>query len=97
MPEPTNKTRSRPADWKQAVAEHRKPALRSSVWQLVNSVIPYLALWGLMIWTLSISYWITLALAVVAGGFLLDGLVVEVRESEPCQGRDRCKIWDGVH
>jgi omega-6 fatty acid desaturase (delta-12 desaturase) len=57
--------------WKQAVAEHREPVLRSSLWQLVNSVVPYLALWGLMIWTLSISYWITLALAAFAAGFLV--------------------------
>ena len=57
--------------WKRAVAEHRKPVLRSSVWQLANSLLPYLALWGLMIWTLSISYWLTLPLAVVAAGFLV--------------------------
>jgi len=57
--------------WKQAVAEHRKPVLRSSVWQLANSLLPYLALWGLMIWTLNISYWLTLTLAVVAAGFLV--------------------------
>jgi acyl-lipid omega-6 desaturase (Delta-12 desaturase) len=57
--------------WKQAVAEHRQPVLRSSIWQLVDSLVPYLALWALMIWSLSISYWITLTLAVVAAGFLL--------------------------
>jgi len=67
----TNKTPPVSPDWKQAVAEHRKPALRKSVWQLANSLIPYLALWGLMIWTLNTSYWITLALAVVASGFLV--------------------------
>ena len=66
-----SKTPPAASAWKQAVAEHRKPVLRSSVWQLANSLIPYLALWGLMIWTLSISYWITLALAVVAAGFLV--------------------------
>ncbi|MEJ2336207.1 MAG: fatty acid desaturase [Gemmatimonadales bacterium] len=57
--------------WKQAVARHREPVLRSSAWQLANSLVPYLAVWGLMIWTLDISYWITLALAVVAAGFLV--------------------------
>jgi len=67
----TRKTPPATSTWKQAVAEHRKPVLRRSVWQLVNSVIPYLALWGLMIWTLNISYWITLALAVAAAGFLV--------------------------
>jgi omega-6 fatty acid desaturase (delta-12 desaturase) len=71
MPEPSSKTKSEPFAWKQAVDNHRKPVLRSSVWQLVNSLIPYIALWGLMIWTLDISYWITLVLAVVAAGFLV--------------------------
>jgi acyl-lipid omega-6 desaturase (Delta-12 desaturase) len=57
--------------WKQTVAAHREPVLRSALWQLGNSVIPYLALWGLMVWSLGISYWITLALAVPAAGFLV--------------------------
>ena len=71
MPATTSKTAPVTSVWKQAVAEHRKPTLRSSVWQLANSLIPYLVLWGLMIWTLNRSYWITLALAVVAAGFLV--------------------------
>jgi omega-6 fatty acid desaturase (delta-12 desaturase) len=57
--------------WKQMVARHEKPVLLSSVWQLLNSLIPYLALWGLMVWTLDISYWLTLAIAVPAAGFLV--------------------------
>ena len=57
----TGKTLPEKSDWQQAVAEHRKPVLRSGLWQLCNSLLPYLALWGLMIWTLNISYWITRA------------------------------------
>jgi len=71
MSDPTRTTPAATLAWKQAVAEHRKPVLRSGLWQLANSLLPYLALWGLMIWTLSVSYWITLALAVVAAGFLV--------------------------
>ena len=56
--------------WKAVVAEHQKPVLRSSIWQVVNTIIPYLALWGLMILTRHTSYWITLVLAVAAAGFL---------------------------
>jgi omega-6 fatty acid desaturase (delta-12 desaturase) len=59
-----------------AVAEHKKPVLRRSVWQLANSLVPYLALWGLMIWSLGVSYWITLGLAVVAAGFLLRVFII---------------------
>ncbi len=57
--------------WKEAVAKYRNPVLRRSIGQLVTSIVPYLALWALMIWSLSISYWITLAIAVVAAGFLV--------------------------
>jgi omega-6 fatty acid desaturase (delta-12 desaturase) len=53
------------------VARHQTPVLRSSVWQLGNSLVPYLILWGLMVWALDISYWIVLALAVPAAGFLV--------------------------
>jgi omega-6 fatty acid desaturase (delta-12 desaturase) len=71
MTDMTSNTAPATSAWKQAAAEHRKPVLRRSVWQLVNSLAPYIALWGLMIWTLHISYWITLAIAVVATGFLV--------------------------
>jgi omega-6 fatty acid desaturase (delta-12 desaturase) len=53
------------------VAGHQTPVLRSSAWQLGNSLVPYLILWGLMVWALDISYWITLAVAVPAAGFLV--------------------------
>ena len=62
--------------WKEAVARHQTPSFRGSVWQLANSLIPYLVLWGLMAWTLSISYWITLALAVPAAGFLVRTFII---------------------
>ena len=57
--------------WKQAIARHQEPILRKSVWQVINTLIPYLALCGLMIWSLDVSYWLTLAIAGVAGGFLI--------------------------
>lgn len=60
----------------EAAARHQTPSFRGSVWQLANSLIPYLALWGLMAWTLGISYWITLALAVPAAGFLVRTFII---------------------
>ena len=71
MSDSTCKSPSVSSTWKQAVARHRQPVLRSSAWQLANSLVPYLAVWGLMIWTLDVSYWITLALAAVAAGLLV--------------------------
>jgi len=57
--------------WKQAIAKHQKPMLRKSIWQVLNTFIPYLGLCVLMFWTLHISYWLTLAIAVVAAGFMV--------------------------
>ena len=47
-----------------------------SLWQLANTLIPYLVLWGLMIWSVPISYWITLALAFPAAGFLMRTFII---------------------
>jgi len=57
--------------WKQAVTRHQEPVLRKSIWQVINTLIPYLTLCGVMIWSLDVSYWLTLAVAVAAGGFLI--------------------------
>lgn len=60
-----------PAAWKKVVAKYQKPSLWRSVFQLVNSLVPYLVLWFLMYRSLAVSFWITLPLAVLEGGFLM--------------------------
>ena len=55
--------------WRRAVARYEKPELWRSVWQVVNTLVPYIGLWYLMYRSLDVSYWVTLALAVVAAGF----------------------------
>jgi len=57
--------------WQPIVAKYAKPHLGRSLWQMANTLIPYFILWGLMIWSVQISYWITLALSVPAAGFLM--------------------------
>ena len=52
------------------MSRYEQPDLRRSIWQIVNSAGPYLVLWVLMYLSLSVSYWLTLALAVPAAGFL---------------------------
>jgi omega-6 fatty acid desaturase (delta-12 desaturase) len=59
-------------DWYKSVARYQQPDLRKAVWQLVDTFVPYAVLWAVMVRTvqLGVSYWITLALAVVAAGFM---------------------------
>lgn len=62
--------------WKAIVARYQKPVLWRSLWQLANSLIPYAVLWYLMVWSLGVSYWLTLPLVVLAGGFLVRIFIV---------------------
>lgn len=57
--------------WKDVVAKYQQPSLWRSTFQLVNSLGPYCVLWVLMYRSLAVSYWLTLPLAVLAGGFLV--------------------------
>jgi Fatty acid desaturase len=57
--------------WKAIVALYQKPSTWRALWQIIDSLVPYVLLWCLMYWSLSVSWWITLPLAVLASGFLI--------------------------
>lgn len=57
--------------WRQAIAPFERPSVARSVWQLANTVIPFFLAWYLAYLSLSISYLLTLALSVVAAGFMV--------------------------
>ena len=59
------------ADWNALLAPYRKPELWRSVYQLVNTAVPFAALWVAMLWSLEIGYWLTLVLAVPAALLLV--------------------------
>jgi omega-6 fatty acid desaturase (delta-12 desaturase) len=56
--------------WQQLVAKYQTPSWHRSLWQVINTFIPYLVCLFLMYLSLSYSYWLTLALALPAGGLL---------------------------
>lgn len=57
--------------WKEIVARYQKPAIWRAAWQAGNTLVPYAVLWYLMYLSLAFTYWITLPLAILAGGFLV--------------------------
>jgi omega-6 fatty acid desaturase (delta-12 desaturase) len=57
--------------WRDLVAKYQRPSTFRSSWQLINTLIPYFALLALMYFSMGISYWLTLALALPAAGFLV--------------------------
>ena len=50
--------------WQDVVARYASSDLRRSLWQVVNTLVPFFALWYLMIRSVEISYWLTLLLAI---------------------------------
>src|SRR5436190_15904716 len=76
-PEPAMQER-RPevADWKNIVAEYQKPSTPRAVWQMVNTIGPYCALWYLMSLTVTVSWWLTVPLAILAAAFMLRVFII---------------------
>jgi omega-6 fatty acid desaturase (delta-12 desaturase) len=62
--------------WREALAPYARPHRRRSAINLATSVVPYVALFALMYLTLSVSYLLTFALAIVAAGFLVRTYIV---------------------
>lgn len=57
--------------WREVVKRYNTPDPARSIWQIVNSLVPYILLWYLMYLSLEISYLLTLGLSVLAAGFLV--------------------------
>ncbi|NSY36969.1 fatty acid desaturase [Leisingera sp. ANG59] len=58
-------------DWVKILAQYREPNSVRSSFELAVTVVPFLLLWALAWWSLSVSYWLTLAISVLIAAFLL--------------------------
>jgi omega-6 fatty acid desaturase (delta-12 desaturase) len=59
------------AEWMEVVSRYNYPDPWRSWWQIINSVGPYIILWVAMIYTIKVSYLLTLVLSVFAAGFMV--------------------------
>lgn len=71
------KRKTEPPAWKAMVKPYQSPETLKSVWQFVNSFALLLILWVLMYFSLSLSYWITLALALPTAGMLVRIFIIQ--------------------
>ena len=65
-------SKARP-EWYKKLAQYEKPDLKKSIWQLTHTLLLHFATFYLMVRTVQLgyTYWLTLALAVLAAGFLV--------------------------
>lgn len=62
--------------WREIVAKYQTPSVKPAVWQLVSTLVPLVGALILMYWSLSVSYWLTLALAVPAAGLTIRTFII---------------------
>jgi len=62
--------------WVEVISKYNMPDTRNSIWQIINSLGPYILLWIAMYYSLAISYLLTLALAFLAAGFLVRMFII---------------------
>lgn len=64
-------------DWVQILAQYREPNHLRSTFELAVSVTPFLVLWALAWWALSVSYWLAFGISVLNAAFLLRLFVIQ--------------------
>jgi len=62
--------------WQKLVLPYAEPDTGKSVWQLVNTLGPYVVLWAAMLWSVNVSYWLTLLLAIPTAGFMIRTFII---------------------
>jgi omega-6 fatty acid desaturase (delta-12 desaturase) len=62
--------------WREIVARYQVPSVKRAVWQLVSTLVPLAGALVLMNWSLSVSYWLTLLLAIPAAGLTIRTFII---------------------
>jgi omega-6 fatty acid desaturase (delta-12 desaturase) len=59
------------------LAQHRRPSLAVSLWQLANTAVPFALCWWAMLASLSVGWWLTWLLALPTAGLTMRLFVIQ--------------------
>ena len=62
--------------WQGIVSKYAYPETWRSLWQIANSLVPFLLMWYVMYRSLEVGYWLTLLLAVPTAGFMVRCFII---------------------
>ena len=62
--------------WRPVVAKYARPDLWRSIWQVINTLVPYAVLFYLSMRSLEISFWLTLPLSILTAGFMVRTFII---------------------
>ena len=63
--------------WVLTLARYREPSTWRSLFELAVTLVPFLFLWGLAWVAMDVSAWLSLAIAVLNGGFLVRIFIIQ--------------------
>lgn len=66
-----------PQRWPKILAAYREPSLARSIFEIVITAVPFVALWIAMWASLQVGYWLCLLLALPAAGFLVRLFIIQ--------------------
>lgn len=61
---------------KRAMSAFQLSSRKRSIWQLINTLIPYASLWILANWALGYSFWLALPVIALASGFMTRAFII---------------------
>ncbi len=61
---------------REAVGPFERPTAWRSIWEVANTLIPFIVLWYLMYLSIDVSYWLTLALALPTAGLYIRVFII---------------------
>jgi omega-6 fatty acid desaturase (delta-12 desaturase) len=62
--------------WQAIVSKYTTPDTWHSIWQILNSAVPFFLMWILMAYSLRVGYWLTLLLAIPTAGFMVRMFII---------------------
>ena len=62
--------------WRPVVAKYARPDLWRSIWQVINTLVPYAVLFYLSMRSLETSFWLTLPLSILTAGFMVRTFII---------------------
>lgn len=63
-------------EWRKSLAVYQHPSPAKSLWQIANTLVPYVVLWVYLATHLSKPLWQTIPLIFIASGFLLRSFII---------------------
>ena len=64
-------------NWQKIVKRYQVPNETKAILQIATSFLPFIGLWALMYWSLSVSYWLTLGLAFINAFFVVRIFIIQ--------------------